>query len=275
MSTIRIPCTDSIDLFANRLNRLGIETVCVSGRCPNRPRCFSLGRLSVLILGGVCTRACRFCSVPKAKKGRDYEWEIDAIKKLVEELSLKFLVITSVTRDDLPDKGAGHFCFLVNSLKQKFPSLKIELLIPDFGGELFLIRQVAKLKVEVVGHNIETVPNLYRLIRPQADYYRSLQVLKELASVSSGIVKSSVMVGLGEEEKELIELFRDLRKVGVSALCIGQYLSPEKGSYPVQRYYNDEEFNRLGDIARDIGFEFVWSGPLVRSSFVGEELYGL
>ncbi len=275
MSTIRIPCTDSIDLFANRLNRLGIETVCVSGRCPNRPRCFSLGRLSVLILGGVCTRACRFCSVPKAKKGRDYEWEIDAIKKLVEELSLKFLVITSVTRDDLPDKGADHFCFLVNSLKQKFPSLKIELLIPDFGGELFLIRQVAKLKVEVIGHNIETVPNLYRLIRPQADYYRSLQVLKELASVSSGIVKSSVMVGLGEEEKELIELFRDLRKVGVSALCIGQYLSPEKGSYPVQRYYNDEEFNRLGDIARDIGFEFVWSGPLVRSSFVGEELYGL
>jgi len=273
--TIRVPCTDSIDSFANRLNRLGIETVCVSARCPNRPRCFSLNRVSVLILGGVCTRACRFCSVPKARLGRDYEWEINAIERLVEELSLRFLVITSVTRDDLPDGGAGHFCSLVNSLKQKFPSLKIELLIPDFGGEVFLIKQVAQLKVEVIGHNIETIPKLYPIIRPQADYYRSLQVLKELASLSSGVVKSSVMVGLGEEEIELIEVFNDLKKVGVKALCIGQYLPPERSSYPVQKYYGEEDFDRLKDIARDIGFEFVWSGPLVRSSFVGEELYGL
>ncbi len=229
----------------------------------------------MLILGGVCTRACRFCSVPKAKKGEEYDWEISAIERLVDEFSLRFLVITSVTRDDLPDKGAGHFCAVVNSLKQKFPSLKIELLIPDFGGDPSLIRQVAELPVEVIGHNIEMVPRLYPFIRPQSDYRRSLQVLRELVKVSSSWVKTSVMVGLGETKEELVDLFQELRKTGVKVLCIGQYLSPRANAYPVYRYYSQEEFDQLKEISHQMGFEFVWAGPLVRSSFVGEELYGL
>ncbi len=274
MLSIRLPYIRDNEEFFSLLQSLGVGTICTSGRCPNRPVCFASRRLSVLILGQTCTRTCRFCSVRKAKRGEDFSHEIPNLISLVETCKLRFLVITSVTRDDLPDGGASHFCNVVNSLKTRFPSLKIELLIPDFNGNLTSVDQVASLGVEVVGHNVETVPRLYEVIRPQADYQRSLAVLARLVKRGKSLVKSSVMVGLGESEGELRSVFKDLREVGVSALCIGQYLSPSKTSFPVKRYYDSEDFARLKEIALEAGFRYVWAGPRVRSSFVGEELYG-
>lgn len=256
--------------FYSQLRGLGIETICTSGRCPNRGECFSQRQVSVLILGGVCTRNCGFCGVEKAVKGEDFQGEIERLRELIAKAGIRSLVITSVTRDDLPDGGAGHFCDVVNSLKQSFPYLKIELLIPDFGGREGDIEKVAHLEVELIGHNIETVPRLYPSVRPMASYERSLRVLELLASVRGpDKVKTAVMVGLGEDLRELESLFRDVRTTGCGLLCVGQYLPPREDSVPVKKYYSLGEFEKVYEMALKAGFSQVWVGPLVRSSLVG------
>ncbi len=255
--------------FYSELKGLGIETICTSGRCPNRGLCFSQRQVSVLILGSVCTRNCRFCGVEKAAKGEDFRGEIERLRELIAKAGIRSLVITSVTRDDLPDGGARHFCDVVNSLKQSFPYLKIELLIPDFGGRKEAIEKVAHLDVELVGHNIETVPRLYPSIRPMASYERSLRVLELLVSARGPRVKTAVMLGLGEELWELESLFRDVRRTGCSLLCVGQYLPPRRDSAPVEKCYSLGEFEKIYELALEVGFTQVWVGPLVRSSLVG------
>ncbi len=273
LSTMKIRLVDSenVKSMIHSLSQLSISTICISGSCPNRPLCFSSKRVSVLILGQTCTRTCRFCGVRKAVEGdKDFSYEIEAISNLVERLGLEFLVITSVTRDDLPDYGAGHFIEIVNILKQRYPYLKIELLIPDFLSDEKILHNIASLKVEIIGHNMETIERFYPIIRPLSDYKRSLNVIRFLAEHSSAMVKSSIMLGLGEEFSEIMGVLRDIYNTGCRAICVGQYLPPKNGlNYPVLKYYNEKEFLYIRERALEMGFTFVWSGPFVRSSFVG------
>ncbi len=272
---VRVRLTRRLSEFYNKLTKVGISTICVSGRCPNRCICFSQRRVSVLILGGVCTRNCSFCGVPKGICGAEFEWEIDAICELVKELSLRFIVITSVTRDDLVDGGAGHFCRIVEAIRNVSDSIKIELLIPDFGYRWEYVDEVAGCDVEIIGHNIETVERLFSKVRCGFSYRKSLELIGRLTRYRS-IVKSSIIVGLGESIDEVVRTLKDLRDVGCNAICIGQYLCPDEDkNFRVKKLYSDEEFKFMEDVAKNIGFRYVWSGRFVRSSFVGEELYGL
>ncbi len=268
---VRLINSENLESMIQGLAQLSVSTICVSGSCPNRPQCFSSKRVSVLILGQTCTRTCKFCGVRKSARGdRHFSYEIEAVSNLVERLGLEFLVITSVTRDDLPDYGAGHFIEMVSVLRARFPFLKIELLIPDFLGDEALLYRITSLDVDIIGHNMETIARLYPIIRPLSDYKRSLNVIRFLAENSRAIVKSSIMLGLGEEFSEIMDVLRDIYETGCRAVCIGQYLPPKNGlNYPVRKYYNEREFDYIRRQALEMGFSFVWSGPFVRSSFVG------
>ncbi len=266
---VRIEINSDLACTIGALNELRINTICIAGNCPNRADCFAKKKVSVLVLGEICSRDCLFCGVRKGPLGENFDFEVEEIVKLVDRLDLRSIVITSVTRDDLADFGASHFCNIVTCLRKRFPHLKIELLIPDFCGNESLISMVASLNVEIIGHNIETVARLYPLIRSKADYSRSLKVL-EVLSKSNNIIKSSIMLGLGETIGEVKQTLKDVLSTGCQAICIGQYLVPQrKVNYPVKRIYPMEVFEELGEFSKKIGFRYVWSGPFVRSSFVG------
>ena len=257
------------------LDRLHLPTVCDRARCPNRGECFSHHTATFLILGEVCTRGCAFCAVKKGKP-MPLQWdEPQRLAQAVTELGLRHVVITSVTRDDLPDGGAAHFARAVEALRQHCPGVRVELLVPDFQGSMEALTTVLASGPDILAHNLETVPRLYPEVRRGADYGRSLKVLEQAKELSPKIItKSGLMLGLGEESPEIEAVLRDLRHVACDMLTIGQYLSPSLHHAPVARYVNPDEFASRQRQALDLGFKSVAAGPLVRSSYKAPVFFG-
>lgn len=254
------------------LRGLRLHTVCEEASCPNMTECFNCGVATFLILGNICTRECAFCAVVK---GKPEFWNLDEsirIKQAVERFNLKFVVITSPTRDDLPDGGAKAFTETARVLKS-IPGLKVEILVPDFAGKELSIKLIADCRADVVAHNLETVPSLYIQVRKGANYERSLNLLKEIKSRNKSVfTKSGLMLGLGETFDDVLAVLRDLRRVDCDFLTLGQYLAPSLKHYPVARYVELEEFAGLAEIAGQMGFKDVKSSPYTRSSYRCSEL---
>ncbi len=254
------------------LSRHRLNTVCRSARCPNRMECFSRGTATFMVLGDVCTRRCRFCGVDKGAPGPVDPREPERLAEAAASLGLRYVVVTSVTRDDLPDGGAGHFRRTVEELRKRLPEAGIELLVPDFAGRRESLEAVLGSRPLVLNHNVETVERLYERVRPGASYARSLELLKRSAEEPEGpMVKSGLMVGLGESRRELRRTFAQLAGVGCDILTLGQYLRPRAGCLDVQRFYPPEEFEELKAEAEEAGINRVFASPLVRSSYRAEE----
>ena len=249
------------------LKNNSIETVCVNSRCPNIGECYSTGNVSFLILGNICTRNCSFCAIQKGLPKKVDAGEPVAIAKAVEKLKLKYVVITSVTRDDLPDGGAVHYSKVVKVIKDISPEVIVETLTPDFKGSNKAIDTIVEAGVDVFTHNMETVARLYSEIKPASDYHRSLNVLTHAASLKKVFVKSGFMVVLGETDEEIDQLLKDIIRGGCDFLTMGQYLKPKDSLLEVQRYLSPAVFARLKKKALDMGFKKVASGPFVRSSY--------
>ena len=255
--------------------RKGINTVCQHAKCPNWSGCFKDGQATFLILGNVCSRSCRFCNVKKnARLQSSLADEPDRVCEAVEKLGLKYVVVTSVTRDDLEDGGSWVFARTIEQIRRLSGEIKIEVLIPDFLGNLQALKNVVRSKPDVIGHNLETVPRLYPSIRPQADYKRSLRVLETIKESDSGIItKSSLLMGMGERDEEVVAVMRGLSLVGCDILALGQYLAPSKAHHPVSEYIDPARFDYYRDIALSLGFKSVASAPLVRSSYKAREIF--
>lgn len=269
----KIGSRGSIHKMKEVLRREGLHTVCEEASCPNIGECFSKPTATFMIMGNVCTRNCGFCDItPGTPKLLDPEEPLK-IARVSKQLGLRHVVVTSVTRDDLYDGGAGHFGSTIKELKNAIPEASIEVLTPDFKGDVALLEPIAWERPDIFNHNIETVPRLYPLVRPQADYERSLKILKGMKRLEPDIItKSGIMLGLGEKREEILGVMDDLRTVGCDVLTIGQYLRPSKGNLPVVEYVEEAVFAEYGDIARKKGFLHVASAPLVRSSFNAEEV---
>lgn len=253
-----------------------LSTVCEEARCPNIGACFTKPTATFLILGPACTRNCGFCSVESAPPLPPDPEEPARVARAAFDLGLRYIVITSVTRDDLPDGGAAHFNLTIRAVREIGTGIRVEVLTPDFQGDTDALSVVLDARPDVFNHNIETVPRLYPVVRPQADYNRSLRVLANARRLSPGIaVKSGIMVGLGETFDEVAEALRDLRKAGCDLVTIGQYLQPRKENLPVLEYVTPAVFELYKDVASGLGFRGVASGPLVRSSMDAEEMSGL
>ncbi len=268
-----LPANDTFEQTAQIVNSLGINTICCSANCPNRGLCWSRGTATVLILGAICTRNCKFCSVGTGRPAPPDPTEPSRLAEMAEQLRLKYLVITSVNRDDLADGGAGHFRDCINQVRRRCPELKFEILVPDF-------RDCQKQALEILrdclpfifAHNVETVPSLYPLARSGGNYQLSLELLK-YARESFGDIptKSSIMLGLGERDDEVLQVLKDLRGVGCDRLTIGQYLKPSKESLEVVEYVTPEKFDWWKDRALELGFSWVISAPFARSSYFAEQ----
>jgi lipoic acid synthetase len=257
------------------LSDLHLQTVCQEANCPNRGECFNRGTAVFLILGPRCTRNCRFCNVSPGRPAAVDPTEPARVAEASARLQLRHVVITSVTRDDLPDYGATQFAECITQVRQLLPHATIEVLTPDFRGDLAALEIVLSRRPSVFNHNVETVPRLYETVRPGADYQRSLSILEGARGRQSLWVKSGIMVGLGETTDELKQLFGDLASVGVSLLTIGQYLAPSAEHLPVVRYLHPDEFDQLRDFAVQAGIATVFSGPLVRSSYLADNMIAL
>lgn len=256
------------------LDGLKLNTVCVEARCPNLTECWSRGTATFMVLGDRCTRRCGFCAVDTRKPLPVEADEPQRVAEAAAHLGLRHVVITSVARDDLPDEGAGHFARCIQALRARLPQASVEVLVPDFHGREELIRVVASARPEVYNHNIETVRRLQKRARPAARYERSLGVLRSVKRIDPRLLtKSGIMVGLGETRDEVLATLSDLVEHGCDLLTIGQYLRPGAGYLPVERYWTPEEFERLADDARALGFAAVASGPFVRSSYFAETLF--
>ncbi len=254
------------------ISDLRLETVCESAKCPNRTECWSRQTATFMILGNVCTRPCGFCSVPKGKTEALEIDEPQRVAEAAERLGLRHVVITSVTRDDLMDGGADHFYRCVLAVRERTGS-QVEVLTPDFLGNRAAISRVIESRPDVFNHNTETVPRLYHRVRRNADYQRTLDLLKQVKDEQRDMpTKSGLMLGLGETLDELLEVFADLRAVGCDMLTLGQYLQPTPEHLPVERYVPPEEFDHIGELARRLGFQMVASGPFVRSSYHAGEM---
>jgi lipoic acid synthetase len=250
------------------LGHLGLPTVCDEARCPNRGECYSLHTATFLILGDVCSRGCAFCAVKKGKPLPLEPDEPDRLAQAVSRLGLRHVVITSVTRDDLPDGGAAHYARVVDTLRGRCPGVRVELLVPDFAGSEQALAAVLAAAPDILAHNLETVPRLYPQVRRGANYRRSLEVLRQAKQLSSKIIiKSGLMLGLGEESAEIEAVLQDLRSVDCDMLTLGQYLSPSLRHVPVARYATPEEFDLWRRQALALGFRSVAAGALVRSSY--------
>jgi len=257
------------------LREKGLSTVCEEARCPNIGECFKRPTATFMIMGDVCSRQCSFCSVNKGIPSLLDADEPAKVAMAVAELELKYVVITSVTRDDLADGGAEHFAKTVLEIRKLRPETKVEILIPDFKGSREAIKTVCDAKPYVINHNIETVPRLYSSVRPQADYKISLSVIKMIREFSDEIItKSGIMVGFGEEYAEVVEVMKDLREAGCEMLTIGQYLTPTKESIPVSEFIHPEVFRMYEAEGKKLGFRSVASGPFVRSSYMADEQFG-
>jgi lipoic acid synthetase len=251
---------------------LRLETVCESAKCPNRTECWSTKTATFMIGGNVCTRPCGFCSVPK---GKTEELELDEPERVAEaaaRLGLRYVVITSVTRDDLPDGGAEHWYQTVVAVRER-TGAQIEVLTPDFRGNRAAVTRVIQSRPDVFNHNTETVPRLYHRVRRNADYQRTLDLLQQVKQEAPEMpTKSGLMLGLGETLDELYEVLADLRRVGCDMLTLGQYLQPSPEHLPVERFLPPEEFDQIGELAKKLGFSMVASGPFVRSSYHAGEM---
>lgn len=263
---------EEVNKTRNLLSRLDLHTVCEGARCPNLWECFAESIATFMILGDICTRNCKFCSVAKGTPLPVDQKEPKRIAQAVKKLGLKHVVITSVTRDDLPDGGASQFFFTVMEVRSINPDVIIEVLIPDFVGSREAINQVLEARPEIVGHNLETVPSLYRKVRPGASYERSLKLLKLVKILQPDIyTKTGLMLGLGEEEQEILGVMEDLRRIDCDILTMGQYLQPSNSHLEVRRFIPPSEFEEYKKVAEKRGFLFVASGPFVRSSYRASE----
>ena len=276
----RIPAGDEAARAgtARLLAGLGLATVCSGAHCPNLAECYARGTATVLILGESCTRSCRFCAIPTADPGPPREDEPEAVAEAAARLGLRHVVVTSVTRDDLADGGAAHFARTIEAVRRRLPGAVVEVLTPDFLGRAGSIAAVLAARPDIFNHNVETVPRLYPAVRPQADYRRSLEVLRFAKHfVATGgarlYIKSGLMVGLGETADEVRAVLRDLREVGCDIVTIGQYLAPSPAHAPVARFVEPAEFAAWESEARAMGFRAVASGPFVRSSYQAEAVF--
>lgn len=266
---------ESVDGLKRDLRRLNLHTVCESARCPNMHECFHRGAATFMILGNLCTRGCGFCSVPKGNPARK-EFTLDAhepsnVARMAAEMRLRYVVITAVNRDDLPDGGSEHFAETVRQVRRALPEARVEVLTPDFCGDHEAVARVLDAGPDVFNHNMETVPRLYKRVRPQANYQQSLDVLRFAKRYRpEALTKSGLMVGLGEEAGEVHKLLEDLAAHGADVATIGQYLQPTRRNLPVSRYVTPEEFDRYRDYGLSAGLKMVFSGPLVRSSYMAE-----
>jgi lipoic acid synthetase len=270
----RIPPLQDLQKVKSILGEGGLHTVCEEARCPNLGECFSQGTATLLILGRICTRNCGFCSVEHGVPAPLEEGEPEKVVQAIKKMGLQYVVITSVTRDDLPDGGASYFAKTIQAIRRLDRKIKTEVLIPDFKGDSTSLMAVIKEGPDVLNHNVETVPRLYPEVRPQADYRRSIDLLKRSKEIDPRtLTKSGFMLGLGESEKEVLGLLQDLRGVGCDFLTIGQYLQPRPDRLPVVRYVPPEEFEEYKKNGERMGFRSVASGPFVRSSFHAAQMF--
>jgi len=269
----RVAIDPAVDGWRARFDALGLNTVCEESGCPNMASCYARGAATFLILGRTCTRDCRFCAVGHGAPAAADPGEPARVASAVREVLMRYAVVTSVTRDDLPDGGAGHFARTVAAMREACPGTGIEVLVPDFMGNEESVATVVRAAPDVFAHNVETVPRLYGGVRPGASYERSLGVLKA-ASALGARVKSGLMVGLGEEAGEVAAVMADLAKAGVSSVTIGQYLRPSGAHLPVVRHHTVDEFASYGRMAREAGIGTVKSGYFVRSSYHAGEVGG-
>ncbi len=254
------------------LNELSVNTVCESAVCPNIYECFSGGYASFMILGNRCTRNCRFCGVSPLKETVPPEaGEPEKIALAVKKLGMKYAVITSPTRDDLPDGGAGHFAAVTEKIRSLNPATKIELLIPDFKGNEESLKTIFRSKPDVISHNVETTHALYTSVRPSSDYATSIKILKTVKN-NGFIVKSGFMLGLGEKREDVLALMLELKETGCDYLVIGQYLRPSKKALPVESFVEEREFRELEEAGRKLGFKNIFAGTFYRSSYMAEKL---
>jgi lipoic acid synthetase len=263
-----------IEEMTRLMRGLGLHTICESARCPNRTNCFGHATATFLILGNTCTRHCTFCAVNKGLPEPVDRNEPDNIVRAIERLQLKYAVITAVTRDDLPDGGAAHFAEVIEKIREHDAGILVEVLIPDFKGAPSALKSVIDARPAVINHNVETVPRLYPAVRPEADYHRSLALIKQVKAIDrAAVTKSGIMLGLGETSEEVIGVMGDLRGAGCDILTVGQYLAPSRQHHPVLRYVPEEEFGGYEKAGKEMGFGAVIAGPLVRSSFNAVEAY--
>lgn len=280
---------ESLNRLKSRLRELRLHTVCESARCPNIHECFHRGAATFMILGETCTRGCGFCSVPKGQTQPLDPAEPANVARMAADLQLHYVVITSVNRDDLSDGGSHHFAETVREVKRALPAARVEVLTPDFRGDLDAVARVLEDGPHVFNHNVETVPRLYRRVRPQADYRQSLRVLAFAKRRSDGVgvppatsgqaqsatmlTKSGFMLGFGETEDEVRTLLRDLRDTGTDIITMGQYLQPTRRNLPVVAYIEPRQFDAYREYGLSLGFKMVFAGPLVRSSYMADAVH--
>jgi lipoic acid synthetase len=269
----KLPSREALALKKS-LRKKGLHTVCEEARCPNLAECFARPTATFMILGATCTRNCAFCGVESGVPDHVDPEEPEKLAQAAKEMGLKYVVITSVTRDDLGDGGAAQFAASIRAVKREIPGAKVEVLTPDFKENIERLKTVLDAQPDVFNHNVETVPRLYPTVRPQADYRRSLFILRSAHELAPHIpVKSGFMLGLGEERQEVISLLEDLRSSGCRMVTIGQYLRPARAKLAVYEYVRPEIFEEFKEAAFTMGFSSVASGPLVRSSMNAEEYY--
>lgn len=266
--TIRLPKPDTIKVVESMMREKNLHTVCESARCPNLPECWSKKTATFMILGDTCTRSCGFCAI-KVGRGENIDPHEPAnVAQVSTDLGLKHVVVTSVARDDLKDEGAGQFARTIEALRKANPLTIIEVLTPDFKGKRECIEIVCKARPDIYNHNIETIERLHTIVRPQARYSRTLELLRLVKELDPTIhTKSGIMLGLGETKDEVIKTLKDLREYGVEAVTIGQYLRPTMKHLPVTEYIHPDVFKEYEAIGEELGFAFVASGPFIRSSY--------
>ncbi len=268
---------EALHRLKSGLRQLNLHTVCESARCPNIHECFERGAATFMILGNRCTRGCGFCAVPKGSPAK-HDMRLDAaepgnVARMAAAMKLRYVVITSVNRDDLGDGGSAHFAETVSQVRRALPAARVEVLTPDFCGDFAAVARVLDAGPHVFNHNVETVPRLYARVRPQADYRQSLEVLDFARRYRPDIpTKSGMMAGLGESAEEVHAVLRDLRAAGTAVATIGQYLRPTRRNLPVAAYIEPRQFEEYRDYGLSIGFDMVFSGPLVRSSYMADRV---
>ncbi len=263
---------ESVHQIKSELRRLDLHTVCESARCPNMHECFHRGAATFMILGNLCTRGCGFCAVPKSRHPGALDPDEPAnVARMAQTMELRYVVITSVNRDDLEDGGSAHFASTVREVRHALSGARVEVLTPDFCGDLTAVARVLDAEPHVFNHNVETVPRLYKQVRPQADFRQSLEVLRFAKQYRpSTLTKSGAMVGLGESHAEIEQLLRDIRAADVDVATLGQYLQPTRRNLRVTEFVPPERFDEYRDYGLSLGFKMVFSGPLVRSSYMAD-----
>jgi lipoyl synthase len=274
---VRAPSGETFEQLQKLMRQKSLHTVCEEAGCPNMGECWGSGTATFLMMGDVCTRTCGFCDIKRGRPALLDFLEPERVAQAVKAMELKHAVITSVNRDDRKDGGAPIFAMVINRIREIHPGCSIEVLIPDFKGSVEALRMVAAARPEILNHNVETVPRLYKQVQPQDRYEWAQATLSNAKKIEPDLLtKSGIMLGLGETLDEVMETMRDLRSWGVDILTLGQYLQPSRQHLPIERYYTLEEFNALRDFGLEIGFRWVESGPLVRSSYhAGEQVRAL